>query len=381
MTGPTSNKFLLPRSRLVAVIAAGAAAIGLPVLVVAAPAAAATRPTHAAPVRAVGSVRGPYSAGALRWTVSKSLKRRNPEYTPEFSAVTATGPGNAWAFLNGKPVAWHLVSGRWSSVRFPNENTLITYAAASGPRDVWAFGLNNTAYRFNGARWAVAHTFPRKEGIISATVIGRTDVYAFILSSAGPITWHYNGRGWRQVRAARGLIGASAVSPSNIWAVGESVAHFTDGKWHKTPVKSLLPKKDRACPDLTAVYAQSASSVWALDSSGCDNNIGPLILLHYTGGHWHVIQEKVANVNAATLIPDGRGGLWIATEAEVVTPSYLLHFSDGKFTKAKQPVAGYYAIAGLAHAPRSTVSYAVGAAAPQAVIGPADRAVILQNKS
>jgi hypothetical protein len=184
------------------------------------------------------------------------------------------------------------------------------------------------------------------------------------------------------VRAAKRLSAASALSAHNIWAVGEtSVAHLSGGKWHFTAVKSLLPKKGQSCPDLSAVYAQSARNVWVIDSSGCASELGPVLLLHYTGRHWHAIPAKVANAYAGSLTPDGRGGLWLAVAAGVVTPSYLLHFADGKFTKIRQPVAGaYFGVDELAHAPGSTVNYAAGFVSPE-LVSTFDRAIILRNNS
>jgi hypothetical protein len=342
--------------------------------------AVASAPTFAS--AGAATVRHRQRASTLTWTVSKSLKRSNPGF-PGFSAVTATGPGSAWAFLDVKPVAWRLASGRWSSVRFPA--AVISYAAASDPRNVWAFGTampagSDVAYRFDGVRWAVAHTFPVDDYLLSATVISPSDVYVFTQSPTGSPTWRYNGRHWRQVPAAKGLRAASALSAGNIWAVsGRSVAHFTGGNWHFTPVRSLLPEKYRSCADLSAVYAQSARNVWAIDSSGCQNEVGPVLLLHYTGRHWRAIPTGIANDYAASLIPDGNGGLWLAVAPAVISSSYLLHFADGKFTIIKQPVAGaYFGVDALAHAPGSTVSYAAGFVSPE-LTSTTDRAIILRN--
>lgn len=324
-------------------------------------------------------------AGALRWTVSKSLKRRNPGF-PGFTAVTATGPRSAWAFLAVKPFAWRFASGRWSSVRFPSAG--ITYAGASGPDNVWAIGTSmpsgsDVAYRFNGVRWAVAHTFPVDDYPLSATVISRTDVYVFTQSPRGAPTWHYNGSDWRKVPAARNLITASALSARSIWGLSaRQVTHFSGGKWHPTPLKSLLPRKDRSCTDMSAVYAQAPRSVWVIDSRTCDTT--PLLLLHYTGRRWHVIPAKIpaaVDAYAPSLIPDGSGGLWLALAPAVIASSYLLHFAGGKFTVVKQPVPGaYFGVEALAHAPGSTVNFAAGFVSAEDTSA-TDRAIILRNES
>jgi hypothetical protein len=324
------------------------------------------------------------ASGALTWTVSKSLKLHDGA---GFTAAAATGPGTAWTFLDVKPVAWHLAAGHWSSTRFPDERGAISYAAASGPDNVWAFGLNGAgrpaAYRFNGTRWALAHKFGGA-AVISAAVISSSDVY--VITAAGTrgrlATLHYNGRTWRQVPAARNLRSVSALTAGNIWAIRESsVAHFRHGKWRYTPVRSLLPRKDRSCGGtMSDVYAQSATSVWAVDSTGCGSAIRP-VLLHYTGRHWHAASTKRAIGGVISIVPDGAGGLWLATQAEPLTSSALVHFAHGKFTKIRQPAgSGWLDIAGLAHERRSTVSYAVGTISPlYGSTNNHDRALVLRN--
>jgi hypothetical protein len=323
-------------------------------------------------------------ARSLSWKVSARLKLRNSDgELASFTAVAPTGPGTAWAFLNVSPVAWHLASGHWSSVRFPDERMIISYAAASGPDNVWAFGLNNTAYRWDGSRWAVAHRFGHDD-ISSATVVSSSDVYVITAVRTRMVTWHFNGHGWRELPGGRNLFQISASSPGNIWAVGVyTIAHFTHGKWHYTRVKSLLPGKDRSCTVMSAVYAKSPSSVWAVDARICGTTIDPAVLLHYTGRRWRVAspRDAIGYVGSTDLAPDGSGGAWLASEGDGITSSSLVHFANGKFTTISQPVRGaYFEIDGLAHEARSDVSYAVGTVSPGfGGVSRKDHALVLLN--
>jgi hypothetical protein len=330
------------------------------------------------------AVRATSLASSLSWKVSARLNLRNSDgKLASFTAVAPTGPGSAWAFLNVSPVAWHLVSGHWSSVMFPDERMIINYAAASGPDNVWAFGLNNTAYRFGGARWVVAHRFGHDD-VMSAAVVNSSDVYVITAVGTRMVTWHFNGQSWRMLPGGKNLFLISASSPGNVWAAGvDTVAHLTHGKWHDRRVKSLLPSKYRSCTVMSAVYAKSPGSVWAVDARICGTTIDPTVLLPYTGRHWRVAapSHAIGYVASTDLTADGSGGVWLATEGDGITSSSLVHFANGKFTTIRRPVRGaYFQIAGLAHEARSDVSYAVGTVSPASGgISRKDHAFVLVN--
>ncbi|HYK32446.1 MAG TPA: hypothetical protein VEV63_10815, partial [Streptosporangiaceae bacterium] len=121
---------------------------------------------------------------------------------------------------------------RWTIVRLPAtyRDASVDAVAASSATNVWLFGEydNNNyvfALRWNGS-WKQMGRWPNVTGgADSALVLGPNDVWLF--GEVG--TLHYNGRRWHSYKVSVRLLAASAISPSDIWAVGYPVG--TGGFW------------------------------------------------------------------------------------------------------------------------------------------------------
>jgi len=266
--------------------------------------------------------------------------------------VTAAGPGSVWAFefpsARGTTVAWKLSGRTWSHVQLPgtsNEGGAMV-ARASSATDVWVFTQTQTiadgrstimssqALHWNGSTWATAGAFP--EVISDAIVLSPDDVWAF-----GGTTWHYDGSSWSQVAGASGLDGASALSPTSIWAAGGNVvAHWNGTSWTRTSVTSLLPRVSQCCayPGLDTVYAVSAGDVYAIADGHAQDQGGPLYILHWNGQAWSRVAASTAGSTDATAVSgDGSGGIWLAVKRNDGGPSVILHYSHGQLTTAGLP--------------------------------------------
>jgi hypothetical protein len=327
----------------------------------------------------------------LTWHV---VKKVGQGANSGFTAITPVGAsGGGWAFSgdgSAAPTAFRSTGSSWSPAPFPGRpGERVLAAQTTAAVDVWAFTTNGTAsraLRWNGSRWAVAGSFPRE--ISGATVISNSDAWVFgdQFQPGGVLgTWHFNGRTWTHVPGEAGLHGGSALSARSIWAFGGTkVAHWNGRAWAATSVASLLPARDKNGlndPGLTAIYAQSPTSVWAVGTGAREDEGGPLVVLHYNGHAW----SRAAGSDAfpgdpafGQVAPDGRGGLWIPMPGDEGGPGHLVHYAGGHLTAAVLPVAANrIAPAVVAAIPASWQAMAGGLVHAPGSFGASEASVIL----
>jgi hypothetical protein len=317
------------------------------------------------------------------WTISARLPR-----VFEFSAVTAAGRDSAWAFTSSvdqtaRPTAWRLAGRGWREVAFPGRlGEQVDVARASAPDDVWAFTSFGRVLHWDGRSWAVVRGAPRPV-MAAAIVLSSTDVWAFGQADddgINPGTWHFDGRTWARIPSATGLYGASALSSADIWAAaGADVVRWT-GTTRTWSLTALLPPHPAGASCAGArvddVYAQSDTDVWATASAICQDVGGPSVLLRYAGGHWRRV-ARLGDQQPLTLVPDGRGGVWLAMAqvGDGGQAARVLHYSGGQLSRAALPIpAGQLFLRDTAGA-TGTV-FTVGGLKNAA--GTADTAVILR---
>lgn len=267
-------------------------------------------------------VRAGRAAGPA-WHVLKQV--RSGSYGG-FTALVTTGQNSGWAFDGfSAPTAWQRSGSAWTRVPFPGlSGEEVIAAGAAGPRDVWAVtagGSQSRALRWDGRAWTVQKTFPGQTA--AAIVISPADVWVFgqLYQPGGGIgTWHYNRSTWSRVRSAQGLAGGSAVSASDIWALGgTSVAHWNGRTWTWTSVARLLPPRQPLnFPTVKGIIALSDRNVYAIGSGNAQDEGGPTVVLHYDGHAWAKVADGYYGAGAQPdqqVISDGHGGLWIPMPA------------------------------------------------------------------
>jgi hypothetical protein len=334
----TTGSITRARCRLVSTLAATVMVV-IPVAVVAAPASASTAATAQA---------------APGWHLVKQV---HSGMNGDFTAVVAIGKTGGWAF-NGTqvagteiPTAWQRIGNTWTRKPFPGKNgEEVVAAGATSPSNVWAFtdvGPGSRVLRWNGHKWSVVKTFT--EPIGGAAVVSPEDVWVFgepsIIEQLS--AWCYNGHTW--LRLGKNLDGGSAVAANNVWAFdGTSVDNWNGHRWSGTKVASLLPPKLKNGfndPAVTGVYAQSASSVWAVGNGNLQDEGGPTVILHYNGHTWRKVAEGSFGYGTGPgqqqVSYDGHGGLWLPMPTTAAGPpsAYLIHYTDGKLIKAALPVS------------------------------------------
>ncbi len=235
-------------------------------------------------------------------------------------AVTATSTRNAWAFggtnvgATGSPVAEHWQGGSWRASKLPGGlGDSINAASAPSASDVWAVSdQGGYILHFNGTSWSAASKrFSGFGELTGVTAFSRSNVWVFGGPGASPGfgTWHYNGQSWTKspIATKDGIVRASALSSSNMWAVGsvnageDSIFHYSGG-WHQATASAL------AGLQFHAILAKATDNVWAL-ANIATNGFRPY-LVHLTSSGWARIKipYSLAPFDFAS---DGHGGLWM----------------------------------------------------------------------
>jgi hypothetical protein len=211
-------------------------------------------------------------------TVWRQVRSPNPPSgSPSLSGVAATSARNAWAVgsYNGGHGADLTLIARWNGtawrqVRSPSPgrvDNLLTGVAASSSRSAWAVGgyFTGTAWRTLIVRW--------------------------------------NGTAWRHVRSphpghpdhVQNLLGVSALSARNAWAVGyydkgikskTLIEHWNGTAWRR--VHSPTPPADA---ELSAVAPTSPRNAWAVGSSNTEGPAHRTLIEHWNGTAWRRVRS------------------------------------------------------------------------------------------
>ena len=296
----------------------------------------------------------------------------------DYGAVAALSAKNVWVLggtddengfqPTGTPVAVHWNGARWVGYPMPaGVPGGIGQVSAVSATDMWAVTrYGGYVLHFNGARWSVAKHLPEPQLVAGSasgiTAFSRTSVWVFgegrgAIGALG--TWHYDGRKWTQWRGnAVGLVTASALSAANIWAIGGlkvpfgSIERFNGRTWRPVTAAALSGLS------FADIHAISATNVWV--TAGSRTAGFTSFLLHY-GPHARWSKVSVPwPVTAASISPDGRGGLWVTGENKA-GQVYVMHRSAGGGW-SRFPIGGW--ADDLARVPGTTSMLGAGFKAP-----------------
>ncbi|HEX3491805.1 MAG TPA: hypothetical protein VHU92_20840 [Streptosporangiaceae bacterium] len=184
----------------------------------------------------------------------------------------------------------------------------LTGVSGTSARDVWTVGSGpggTLIEHWNGARWSVVPSPSPGTGagktseLSGVAAVSPTDAWAVGSYSSGPhegdtttfgLIEHWNGKRWSKVACPCGsnnsggpvLAGISAVSRSDIWAVGSGgsgplIVHWNGRTWAAAPLSG------NKGAEFTAVSATSARSGWAV---GVARGAGPALTAHWNGRKW-----------------------------------------------------------------------------------------------
>ncbi|NLU74948.1 hypothetical protein HCC61_20080 [Streptomyces sp. HNM0575] len=263
-----------------------------------------------------------------------------------------------------KQILLHRKGKEWKPSPVPEggEKTLLTRVDASGPDNVWVFGMKTAgekppvAFRWDGKQWhemKVPVANDRWEGPRSTAVLAADDVW---LLGGERNAYHWDGRKWTKSQLPAVAMDIAGTGGRDVWAVGlrdtgdddgggpmsqPSAMHWDGKKWKtaETPEYHFPDPPAEEASSLDAVVAVSENEVWALGRHDYNHGEGgpepedEVILLRWDGNAWKEAPEKAAK-KAEMLASDGDGGLMLDTDLHM-TKDGALH----KIAKA-EPVPG-----------------------------------------
>jgi hypothetical protein len=256
------------------------------------------------------------------------------------ASVAAVATNDVWvvggvlSYYSGKSAAFsavieHWDGKAWSIVSGPGNGTVagLTGIAALGSGTVWAVGQFEAANgpsatdveEYTGGQWAVVDS--PSPGTLSnelkgVAAISPTDIWAVGDSSGGTLTEHWNGGAWGYYPSPNGFLaddtlnGVAASSSNDVWAVGTApfsgstnadlIEHWNGSQWSIVPGTTTSEANGA---ELNAVAARSASDVWAVGGSS-GNPVGPFAE-HWNGSQWsRVATAPASNPGDTTMLSD-----------------------------------------------------------------------------
>mgnify|MGYP001401791790 CR=1 FL=1 len=280
------------------------------------------------------------------WTVQEAGRLGSSDNS--LGAVAGSSPDDVWAFGDFLPdakdsnqdatltFAEHYNGTKWTVVRTPNTgpNFNSFYGATASQGWAWAVGEHlNAQYQdralvesWNGSKWSIDN-LPQpgsvRDMLFGASALSPSDVWV-VGDQEGAngifetLAEHWNGRTWSVIptpdpgSTGNHLYGVDAVSADNIWAVGQQLgAHAPDQAlvehwdgWHWSVVPTPPSAVASVLLDGVTVHG---GQVWTVGESDSPAAGRPLIE-HLAGGHWSVVS-----------LPASVGSVWTNLYGVTVT--------------------------------------------------------------
>jgi len=267
------------------------------------------------------------TASAGGWTVQRTALYGTNDNS--VGAIAGSSPTDVWAvgdFLPDKThsnqdatlnFAEHYNGTAWSVVPTPNlgPNFDTFYGLTASHGEAWAVGERlNAKYQdralvevWNGTKWAVP-SIPQpgsvRDMLFGASALSPSDVWV-VGDQEGPdgrfetLAEHWNGSRWSVLRtpdpgtSGNHLYAVHAVAPNDVWAVGQRlgakapdeglVEHWNGRAWSVVG----LPGPDSASVMLDGVAA-THGQVWAAGEADSPSSGGRPLIESYQQGQWHI---------------------------------------------------------------------------------------------
>jgi hypothetical protein len=338
--------FMIPKRFAAAAVAAAALV-----------SAGVTQPASAA---AAGPAAG--SIWKVEPTVNPQATAAGPTDTT-LASVSASGPAEAWAvgtFMNQKaldqPLAEHRVGTRWTRVNVPEpagQEATLSGVDDLSPDNAWAVGTSDgltLIEHWNGTAWSTVPSPNPATGIpgdgdmlTSISGTGPDDLWAAgdeVNEATMTITMlfeHWNGTKWSAVDTltlSGDALAITAVSPGNVWAVGEAgepvtaaAAHWNGTTWSSVPTGVNIPGAGQT--QLSGISTDSASDVQA--SGYADNvkgqNFRVPFVLQWTGTKF--VMTKIPNPHTKAGNVGGEGSLLESIQVLSPTDAWVVGATFG----------------------------------------------------
>jgi hypothetical protein len=244
-----------------------------------------------------------------QWSITPSLSPAS--WSNNLYGVVAITPNDVWAVGNQsnsiggtqRTLIEHWDGTQWSIIPSPNAGTdkdFLGGVDAVSSDDVWAVGRSvsdgvqqTLIEHWDGTQWSIVPT-PNGAGEDSLTAVSAitdSDVWA-----VGTLIMHWDGTEWSIIPnpSSGSLTGIVALAPDDVWAVGSELdqaqvgqtltLHWDGSQWSTIPSPSPGTDGNR----LSAVSGTASGDVWAVGYYYSDADCCRTLILHWDGSSWLV---------------------------------------------------------------------------------------------
>jgi hypothetical protein len=275
----------------------------------------------------VGAGQSPVTGVAYHWNGTTWSHTPTPSLGQlgALDAVSSSSATDAWAVgftkiarLEHGTLIEHWNGSAWSAT---SVDAITGYAAGLtgvvdlGSSNAWAVGESATGglvEHWNGSAWNVV-TLPDPDFMpspgTSISAVSATDIWLVgstldsVTDTFVPETLHYNGTAWAVVpvaqpgEASSSLDALSAISASDVWAVGEQIGSDTAiggstliEHWNGTAWSIVPSPTPGADPSLSGVAGRSVGDVYVVGSDlpSINGGASQAMVLRWNGSSWSV---------------------------------------------------------------------------------------------
>jgi hypothetical protein len=221
-------------------------------------------------------------------------------------------------------------------------------AVAPSKLDLWALGGSDlsggtpavpVAEHWNGKVWSAgvlpeAVTSSAKSAIEAASAVSPSNIWA--VTQFGGFVLHYNGA-WsvaKQLAGSGQLTGITAISSTNVWVFGAGGFTGGLGTWHYNG--STWTQQTGNASGIASASAVSASNVWAIGSSGSAPQDA---IVHYNGTAWQRVKATALTGRQFNrILAISATNVWVSAEnPSNGTAGFLVHFNGSQWSKVTLP--------------------------------------------
>ena len=294
-------------------------------------------PTPSMPKEPVSSTKSTPSAGG--WTVQKAQLLGTSDNS--VGGVAGSSPTDVWAVGDFLPdaaksnqdatlsFAEHYNGSKWTVVRTPNTgpNFDSFYGVAASQGHAWAVGERlNSQYQdralietWNGKQWSIADN-PQpgsvRDMLFGASALSPSDVWVVGDQEGrhgvfGTLAEHWDGTRWTVIptpdpgSGGNHLYAVDAVSADDVWAAGQQlgtqapdqglVEHWDGHSWSVV----ALPPSTSASVMLDGIAATADGQVYVAGEADSPAQGGRPLIEYYSGGAWQTV-----------VLPASAGSVW-----------------------------------------------------------------------
>ncbi|MBB2911130.1 hypothetical protein FHS43_002395 [Streptosporangium becharense] len=290
------------------------------------------------------------TAASAAWTAETGAKLSGRTALLD---VAATGPRDVWAVgyqdsaedREGTPAAVRWDGNRWREVTPPAADVHhLEGVSAAGPNDVWVVGngLGAFAARWDGREWTAHSPFGVAQDYRMADVAtGGGSAWFAANGPSGAVVLEWRGGRFHNVLSTGGDLEAITVKEGHVWAVGTSenrtplVWHGTGGVWESARTPPVPGGR------LDRVWQISPSNVWAVGRITVEpgGDAARPLVMRWDGGDWTVVEVPVARGALHGVTAFGPRDLWISgVDADHSGQALFLHFDGATWRREYGPL-------------------------------------------